>query len=803
MEVSNTVTTCIVLLILFCGSAAGSRTKLFSFQAQQNGVAMAAALASSSQDGICNKMVVPQGYPCEEHMVTTEDGYILSLQRIPTGRSGGTPGNSQPVLLQHGLLVDGITWLLLPPEQSLAFALADNGFDVWIANSRGTKYSLGHTSLSPNDSAYWNWSWDELVGYDLPATFQYVYDQSGQKMHYVGHSQGTLVALAAFSKNQLLSMLRSAALLSPIAYMNQMTSPLAKDAANNFIAEMVYWLGLSEFNLRGDAVINLLKNLCSQPDVDCTNLLTAFTGQNCCLNSSIVDVFLDHEPQPSATKNMVHLAQMIRQGTITMFDYIDPDENMKHYGQTTPPAYNMTTIPNDLPLFLSYGGDDALSDVNDVQRLLDSLKDHDGDKLVVQYRQDYAHADYVMAENARQDENYWDNVARQSKMPNFATLLTLLVLFSLSANAAAIKKLHSSITDDDTICKSLVTTKDGYILSLQRIPSGRSGKTADKPPVLLQHGILVDAAPWLLNSQDESLGFILADNGFDVWLANTRGTTYSRGHTSLSPNDSAYWEWSWDELVQYDLSAFVQYVHDQTNQKLHYVGHSLGTLIALAAFSKQELVNMFRTAALLSPIAHLDQIPSQLMKVAADMHLAETLYNSGFDQFPPGWDVLGPILNEICNKLGTNCSDLMTVMTGANCCINSSKAGELLKHEPQPTATKNIIHLSQMIRTGSIAMYDYGSKDENVGHYGQPTPPAYDMTSIPKDLPLFLGYGGQDQLSDVKDVKSLLNDLKDHDKGNLVELFIKDYAHADFVLGVNANQVVYDPIVSFFNLHST
>lgn len=85
-----------------------------------------------------------------------------------------------------------------------------------------------------------------------------------------------------------------------------------------------------------------------------------------------------------------------------MYDYEDEDENMEHYGQPTPPVYNMTTIPNDLPLFLSYGGQDALSDVNDVQLLLESLKDHDGDKLVVQYREDYAHADYVMASNAKQ-----------------------------------------------------------------------------------------------------------------------------------------------------------------------------------------------------------------------------------------------------------------------------------------------------------------------------------------------------------------------------------------------------------------
>ncbi|XVE72466.1 hypothetical protein DITRI_Ditri11bG0041300 [Diplodiscus trichospermus] len=385
-----------------CQSSAGSKANLFSFKAQENGIGMT-AWAPSNDDGICKSMVDTKGYDCEEHTVTTQDGYILSLQRIPVGRSGGTPGNRPPVLLQHGLFMDGITWLLLPPEQSLAFALADNGYDVWLANSRGTKYSKGHTSLSPNDPAYWNWSWDELVAYDLPATFQYVHDQTGQKLLYVGHSLGTLTALAAFSKDELLNMLGSAALLSPIAYVGQMTSPLARNAADNFIAETLYWLGLSEFDPRGKEVVKLLKDICKKPGVDCTNLLTAFTGKNCCLNSSIVDIFLDHEPQPSATKNMIHLAQMVRRGTIAMYDYNDANENTKHYGQPTPPAYNMTSIPNDLPLFLSYGGEDALSDVNDVKLLLESLKDHDGDKLVVQYRNDYAHADYVMAENAKQD----------------------------------------------------------------------------------------------------------------------------------------------------------------------------------------------------------------------------------------------------------------------------------------------------------------------------------------------------------------------------------------------------------------
>ncbi|CAL5403399.1 unnamed protein product [Camellia sinensis] len=714
-------------------------------------------------DGICKSMVESQGYVCEHHKVTTKDGYILGMQRIPVGRSGKKP-DKPPVLLQHGLLVDSITWLLNSPDESLAFILADNGFD-----------------------AYWDWSWDELVAYDLPATFNYVSAQTGQNMHYVGHSLGTLIAFAAFSQKKLVNMLRSAALLSPIAYLSQMSSPLAKAAADAFIAEDLYWLGLNEFIPGGDAAAKLLKDICDATHSNCADLMTAFTGKNCCFNSSKTDTFLEHEPQPTATKNMIHIAQMVRQGTIAMYDYGSEVENNQHYGQPIPPVYNMASIPNDLPLFLSYGGQDLLSDVKDVKTLLATLKGHHADKLVVQYREDYAHADFVFGVNAKQ-------------------------VVTRSADGAR-TKLHPSLAASDGICQSMVesqgyvcehhkvTTKDGYILGVQRIPVGRSGKKPDKPPVLLQHGLLVDSVTWLLNSPDESLAFVLADNGFDVWIANTRGTISSLGHTSLSPNDAAYWDWSWDELVAYDLPATFNYVHAQTGQNMHYVGHSLGTLIALAAFSQKKLVNMLRSAAMLSPIAYLGQMSSLLTRAAADAFLAEYSYWLGISEFIPEGDAAAKLLKVICDKTHSNCADLVTAFTGKNCCVNNSKTGTFLEHEPQPTATKTMIHLSQMIRWGTIAMYDYGSKFENNQHYGKPTPPVYNMASIPKDLPLFLSHGGQDLLSDVKDVKTLLATLKGHRANKLVVQYRKDYAHSDFVFGVNANKLVYDPLMAFFKRH--
>ncbi|KAI3412709.1 Lipase [Psidium guajava] len=394
---ANALATIVFLLTLLCRSATGVRTDAFSLGSQRR---LSNLDAVADDNGICQSMVEPQNYDCEEHTVTTQDGYILSLQKITAQQSGRTAGDRPPVMLQHGLFMDGITWLLLPADKSLAFLLADSNFDVWITNTRGTKYSRGHTSLSPDDAAYWDWTWDTLVSSDLPAVFNYVYNQTGQRLHYVGHSLGTLMALAALSKEQLLDMLRSAVLLSPIAYMGQMTSPAARSAAENFLAEALYSSGVDEFDPRGVLAVEPLQDICHK--TDCTHMLTSFTGPNCCLNATIMDVFLDHELQPTSTKNLIHLAQMIRDGNISMYDYGNKGQNMKHYGQATPPLYNMSSIPNDLPLFLSYGGADALSDVQDVKLLLDSLKDHDEDRLVIQYREDYAHADFVMGENAKE-----------------------------------------------------------------------------------------------------------------------------------------------------------------------------------------------------------------------------------------------------------------------------------------------------------------------------------------------------------------------------------------------------------------
>lgn len=85
-----------------------------------------------------------------------------------------------------------------------------------------------------------------------------------------------------------------------------------------------------------------------------------------------------------------------------------------------------------------------------------------------------------------------------------------------------------------------------------------------------------------------------------------------------------------------------------------------------------------------------------------------------------------------------------------------------------------------------------------MAHYGESRPPAYDLGNIPRDFPLFLSYGGQDALADIKDVETLLDGLKLHDVDKLHVQYIKDYAHADFIMGITAKDIVYNQIIKFF-----
>jgi lysosomal acid lipase/cholesteryl ester hydrolase len=107
-----------------------------------------------------------------------------------------------------------------------------------------------------------------------------------------------------------------------------------------------------------------------------------------------------------------------------------------------------------------------------------------------------------------------------------------------------------------------------------------------------------------------------------------------------------------------------------------------------------------------------------------------------------------------------------------------------------------------VVRKSSIRKYDYENEKENLKRYNQTWPPPYDLSSIPRHVPLFLTHGGQDFLGDVTDTRHLLRTLiREHDSDDIEVLYMPDYAHGDFVMGYNAPQLIYKPMVEFFKRH--
>lgn len=120
-----------------------------------------------------------QGYNGEAHQVTTDDGYILRIHRVYPKNISRSFKN--PVLLVHSAFTTSLYFLNSGQNISIGFYLADNGYDVWLGNVRGSKFSTAHKWLSTESSDYWKFSFHEMGVFDLPPMIDYVINKAGKK----------------------------------------------------------------------------------------------------------------------------------------------------------------------------------------------------------------------------------------------------------------------------------------------------------------------------------------------------------------------------------------------------------------------------------------------------------------------------------------------------------------------------------------------------------------------------------------------------------------------------------------------
>uniref|UniRef100_A0A6P7G1A8 Lipase n=2 Tax=Diabrotica virgifera virgifera TaxID=50390 RepID=A0A6P7G1A8_DIAVI len=349
-----------------------------------------------------------------------------------------------------------------------------------------------------------------------------------------------------------------------------------------------------------------------------------------------------------------------------------------------------------------------------------------------------------------------------------------------------------------------VTTEDGYILKIFRIKAINGKEQENREPVLLQHGLL-GSSEQFLHAKNNSLALILFNNGFDVWLGNSRGNFHSRKHVSLDPDrDKEFWFYTLDQMGQYDQPAVIDHILKTTGkQQISYIGHSQGggSLLAMAS-GRPEYNQKIKIFVGLAPAAYMKHNRHPLLVISkyfADLlkdliqflnvYEMEAVSNSEF---------FSKIMQGACGEkvnYRINCRPVIDFLSDSlTSLFDYSLAPEIFTTTPAGMSFFQILHYAKMHIHGTFEKYDWGP-EMNLQKYNSTVAPKYDWSKI--TCPTVLIYGLSDALVNHKDIKYIAKKLP-----NLIELYkVADdrFNHLDFLWSNNITPLLHDKVLTILN----
>ncbi|KAI9263222.1 Alpha/Beta hydrolase protein [Phascolomyces articulosus] len=351
-------------------------------------------------------MQIWKKYEFEQHVVRTRDDYLLCVHRIPdvinhqqkrtkqlplkpSKRSSDKTSKihvidnldnfdqqfppvhgyaTKPVvLLYHGFLMSSEVWVCNVDEyRNLPLLLAEKGYDVWLGNARGNKYSQNHLWRNPRYHEFWAFSLNEYALYDLPDVVDYILDHTGvHNLTYIGFSQGTAQAFAGLSINPALNRkINLFIAMAPATTPKGLHHPLI-DAFVKATPSVIYLL----FGRKTPLKLALFWQRIISPPMfvkvidSSVGFLFGWTGRNMTPDQKLVSY--QHLYSLTSVKSLVHWFQIIRTGRFQMFDELPsrlPYHTSNAVADHVPPRFTTKQIKTPIAIF--YGGSDSLVDFN-------------------------------------------------------------------------------------------------------------------------------------------------------------------------------------------------------------------------------------------------------------------------------------------------------------------------------------------------------------------------------------------------------------------------------------------------------
>ena len=321
-------------------------------------------------------------------------------------------------------------------------------------------------------------------------------------------------------------------------------------------------------------------------------------------------------------------------------------------------------------------------------------------------------------------------------------------------------------------------TRDGWRLALYRyVPRRGSHRT----PVLLCHGM--SSNRWNMDGPGRiSLARHLVRRGYDVWIVELRGAGRS---TRPSWWNGKRYDWTFEDYVQHDAPAALKTVLRETGtRQVHWVGHSMGGMIAYALLMSPMHTAIASAVTLASPtmsdVSHpmLDfGVPYRRLLRFLPSHVpVGTLGRLG----APLASLLAQTLNASIAELGwyPGNADLQLLRTLMLTAVDDLPAS-LLREFARWYDTKAM--------SDRYAMFDFTEHLERI------------------TTPILIIAGGKDGLTPPRDLEHVYQRISARDKAFRVigtdHGCAHDYSHADLILGLHAPDDVYPVIVDWLDTH--
>ncbi|KAH8334932.1 hypothetical protein KR074_006716 [Drosophila pseudoananassae] len=392
-----------------------------------------------------------------------------------------------------------------------------------------------------------------------------------------------------------------------------------------------------------------------------------------------------------------------------------------------------------------------------------------------------------------------------------AALDGVIDFYKLYDNPEAHVSLKGKLTTADRIASHgypsehhYIPTKDGYILGAFRIPYSHKlqNQNQKRPIAFLQHGLASCSDAWILQGPDDSLPYLLADAGYDVWMGNARGTAYSRNHSTLSTENPRFWQFSWHEIAIYDVTAIIDYALRTENGKdqdsLHYVGHSQGTTVYFALMSTHPEYNYkIKTAHMFAPVAIMKNMANPLVRALGPYLGHQGVYATlfGAQEFLPHNDFVMSLFFNICQPdflLRPVCENTVETLYSAGR-VNMTAMPDGMATHPAGCSTDQMLHYLQEQQSGYFRQFDYGSK-KNLQIYGAEEPPEYPVELINSEVHMW--YSDNDAMAAVEDVEKFADRLPNKVMHHMLD---RMWTHGDYALYREVRKYVNEPVIAIMD----